>query len=72
MVDFVLIRENAGQRKVEFSHILNSEYFINLLQYLSVIISLKNQYLQIYTSSHYCKYRVADTENNEFLLKLFL
>ena len=54
-----------------FSHILRSEKFINFLQYIFVILISKNQYLQIYTYSHYCKYCVADAQNNEFLLKLF-
>ena len=48
VVDFVLIRENAGKRKPVSSHILHSECFINLLQYLSAMCILKNQYLQIY------------------------
>ena len=69
MVDFVLIRENAGKRKPVSSHILHSECFINLLQYLSAMCILKKS---VFTNIfHCCKYCVADTENNEFLLKLF-
>ena len=35
------------------------------------VFILKSQCWQIYTSSHYFKYCVADVANNEFLLKLF-
>ena len=70
IVDFVLIQENTGLRKAAFFVYLTQRKFHQFVAIFICNIHLKNQCLQIYISSHYCKYCAADAENNKFLLKL--